>query len=285
LIRGKITVVMPAYNEARHIIANLLETVNTLSAFEYDFEVIVVDDGSPDKTFLHAARLLSTHPETIRVVHYDANHGKGNALMCGATFARGDYIVFMDADMDLHPSQLPLFFGIMEATDADVVIGSKRHPLSNVKYPRRRRLYSWAYYNFVKLLFGLPVKDTQTGLKVFKRQVIDSVFSRVLAKRFAFDLEVLANAHHRGFKIESAPVTLEFQRVAGRIHWGDIFRIFVDTLAIFYRLRILRYYDRPGVPESIQMLSSIARELRPEHVRLDGLPGYPSAPLSDGLAS
>src|SRR5947209_2837101 len=125
---GSISVIMPAYNEARHIARNLLEVVETLSSFEYDFEVIVVDDGSPDKTYLEAAKLLSTHPERVRVMHYDQNRGKGNALICGASFARGDYVVLLDADMDLHPSQLPVLFGIMDAQNADVVIGSKRHP-------------------------------------------------------------------------------------------------------------------------------------------------------------
>lgn len=241
---GKVSVIMPAYNEARHIVKNLVEAVDTLSGFEYDYEIIVVDDGSPDQTYLEAAKLLSTHPELVRVVHYDENRGKGNALICGTSFARGDTIVFLDADMDLHPSQLPVLFGIMDSSGADVVIGSKRHPASVVNYPLKRRIYSSVYYTFIRLLFGLPVKDTQTGLKVFKREVLDRVFPRVLVKRFAFDIEVLANAHHLGYKIADAPVTLEFQRGAfGRIKAVDIYKIILDTLAIFYRMHIIKYYD------------------------------------------
>ncbi len=242
---GKISVIMPAYNEARHIVKNLLEVVDTLAVFGYDFEVIVVDDGSPDKTYLEAVKLLSTHPELVRVVHYDENRGKGNALICGTTFAKGEYVVFLDADMDLHPSQLPVLFGIMDAENADVVIGSKRHPASIVNYPWHRRMGSWAYYSLIKLLFGLPVKDTQTGLKIFKRAVLARVFPRILVKRFAFDIEVLANVHHLGYKIVDAPVTLEFQRgTFGRIKPRDIYRIMLDTAAIFYRMRIINYYDR-----------------------------------------
>lgn len=246
---GKISVIMPAYNEARHIVANLLEVVETLAGFDYDFEVILVDDGSPDKTYLEAAKLLSTHPERVRVVHYDENRGKGNALICGAGFARGDYVVFLDADMDLHPSQLPELFGIMDAQNADVVIGSKRHPLSKVNYPLHRRVTSWCYYTLIRLLFGLPIKDTQTGIKVFKHEVLARVFPRVLVKRFAFDIEVLANAYRLGYKIVDAPVTLEFQRGAfGRIRPRDIYYIMMDTAAIFYRMHIIKYYD--GVAES-----------------------------------
>jgi glycosyltransferase involved in cell wall biosynthesis len=245
VLAGKISVVMPAYNEARHIVSNLLETVKTLSECAYDFEVIVVDDGSPDGTYLEAAKLLSSHPELVRVVHYAENQGKGNALMCGAWFARGEYIVFLDADMDLHPVQLPTLIELMETQKADVVIGSKWHRFSRVNYPWQRRLYSMAYYTLIRLMFGLPVKDTQTGLKVFKRAVIERVFPRILVKRFAFDIEVLANAHRLGYKIVDAPVTIRFQRKFPRIHFRDIRLILTDTLAIFYRMHILHYYDRP----------------------------------------
>ncbi|HTV74558.1 MAG TPA: glycosyltransferase [Candidatus Acidoferrales bacterium] len=241
----KISVVMPAYNEARHIVRNLLETVDTLQASGHDFEVIVVDDGSPDKTYLEAAKLLSSHPEVVRVVHYQVNQGKGNALMCGSWFARGEIVVFLDADMDLHPSQLAGFFDLLEREKVDAVIGSKRHRLSKVDYPFSRRCISFVYYSLIRLLFGLPVKDTQTGIKVFRREVLDRVFPRVLAKRFAFDIEVLANAHRMGYKIIDAPVQLEFRRgTFGRIRAKDITNITLDTLAIFYRMHILRYYDR-----------------------------------------
>jgi len=240
----RISVVMPAYNEATHIVENLRETVKTLDELGYDFEIVLVDDGSPDQTYLYAAAVLTDHPDVVRVIHYDENRGKGNALVCGAWYARGDYIAFLDADMDLHPAQLPTFFDIMKAENADVVIGSKRHPLSRVNYPRKRRLYSTVYYGIIRALFGLPVRDTQTGLKVFRREVVQRVFPRILAKRFAFDIEVLANVHRLGYKIVDAPVTLEFQRPFGRIHWSDIRNILLDTGAIFYRMYILRYYDR-----------------------------------------
>jgi glycosyltransferase involved in cell wall biosynthesis len=236
---------MPAYNEAVHIVPNLLETVETLSEAGYDFEVIVVDDGSADGTYLEAAKLLSSHPELVRVIHYAKNQGKGNALMCGAWFARGAYVVFLDADMDLHPVQLPTLIELMETQAADVVIGSKRHPLSKVNYPWHRRLYSMVYYSLIRIMFGLPVKDTQTGLKIFKRSVIEDVFPRILVKRFAFDIEVLANAHRLGYKIVDAPVTILFQRKFGRLRYQDVRAILTDTLAIFYRMHILRYYDRP----------------------------------------
>lgn len=256
MLQGKVSVIMPAFNESAHIVQNLKETVETLSSLNYDFEVLLVDDGSPDNTYLRAAVVLLDHPEFVRIVRYDENRGKGNALICGSTFAQGDYVVFLDADMDLHPSQLPVFFEIMAALNADAVIGSKRHPGSNVNYPLMRRVYSVVYYAMVRLLFGLPVRDTQTGLKLFRKAVLDEVFPRVLAKRFAFDIELLANAHRLGYRIVEAPVTLDFKRLTGRVNIRDAYHVFLDTIAIFYRMKIRRYYDRPAASAA-----SAAREL------------------------
>jgi len=265
LFTGKLSVVMPAYNESASIVKNVAEAVETLSGFGYDYEIVVVDDGSVDDTHSHAVQIAAQYGPKVRVVRYDDNRGKGGALICGTTYTTGDYIAFLDADMELHPEQLPLFLEILLAREADVVIGSKRHPLSNVQYPRIRRLYSAGYFALVWLLFGLPLRDTQTGLKLFRRRVLQDVFPRVLVKRFAFDIEVLANAHRLGYKIVDAPVTLRFGRKYGRITLDDIWTILVDTLAIFYRLRLLHYYDH--VPScSLAALRSrvAAHELIPD---------------------
>lgn len=235
-VPGKVSVIMPAYNEAESIQTNLRETARTLELFGYEYEIILVDDGSPDNTHLAASEVIE-YAGRVRVVRYDRNRGKGGALACGVAFSLGEIIVFLDADMDLHPEQLPTFFGIMESQEADVVIGSKRHPLSNVSYPWQRRLYSAGYYTLVRLLFGLPVKDTQTGLKVFKRRVLETVLPYVHSRRFAFDIELLARAHRHGFKIVDAPVTLQFKRPFGRIGLKHAIGIGMETLLIWSRLR------------------------------------------------
>jgi glycosyltransferase involved in cell wall biosynthesis len=240
-----LSILMPAYNEANSIAGNVCETVETMRALGIDFEIVVIDDGSMDGTDAAASAALRAWPDRVRVVRCSRNEGKGNALICGAWYSKGEYIAFLDADMDLHPEQLASFFTIMEARNADVVIGSKFHPDSKVDYPFLRRIYSFFYYMLVRALFGLPVRDTQTGIKLFKRGVLELVLPRILVKRFAFDLELLANAHHFGYRIVEAPVTLNFKRVCSRLRFSAVWNVFLDTLAIFYRMRILRYYDRP----------------------------------------
>jgi glycosyltransferase involved in cell wall biosynthesis len=240
-----LSILMPAYNEAHSIAENVCETVETMQALGIDFEILVIDDGSMDGTHAAASNVLKTWPEHVRVVRCARNEGKGNALICGACYSKGDRVAFLDADMDLHPEQLARFLEIMEARSADAVIGSKFHPDSKVDYPRVRRLYSFLYYLLVRALFGLPVRDTQTGIKLFKRPVLQHVLPRILVKRFAFDLELLANIHHFGYRIVEAPVTVNFKRLCSRLRFTAVWNVFLDTLAIFYRMRILRYYDRP----------------------------------------
>ncbi|HEY1867663.1 MAG TPA: glycosyltransferase family 2 protein [Candidatus Cybelea sp.] len=240
-----LSILMPAYNEAQSIAENVCETVETMRALGIDFEIIVIDDGSMDGTHTAASHALRAWPERVRVVRCTRNEGKGNALICGALYSKGDLVAFLDADMDLHPEQLAGFFTVMEARNADAVIGSKFHPDSKVDYPPVRRVYSFFYYMLVRALFGLPVRDTQTGIKLFRRPVLERVLPRILVKRFAFDLELLANVHHFGYRIVEAPVTVNFKRVCSRLRLRAVWNVFLDTLAIFYRMRILRYYDRP----------------------------------------
>lgn len=244
---GKLSVIMPAFNEADGVSHNLRSTIAALQALRYDFEIVLVDDGSHDHTWREASTLLGEYGSIVRIVRYDCNKGKGHALMCGVREASGDFVAFLDADGELEAAQLPEFFRVMNQENVDIVVGSKLHQRSQVtNYPLRRRLWSFGYYFIVRLLFGLPVRDTQTGLKLFRAVVLRRVFPKVLVKRFAFDVEILALARHLGYAMAEAPVTVTFSRSFSRVNLGDVYAVLVDTFAIFYRLHILRYYDRVG---------------------------------------
>jgi glycosyltransferase involved in cell wall biosynthesis len=235
---------MPAYNEEVHIHSSIQETLKTVDRFGCEYEVIVVDDGSKDRTYEEIMKAASSN-DKVKVVQYDDNVGKGFALLQGFKYASGDLIVFLDADMDLHPGQIQMLFDYMRIYDADAVIGSKRHPQSEVNYPWRRKIISNIYYVVIRTLFDLPIRDSQTGLKIFKYEPLKKAVSRILIKKYAFDLEILVNLHHLGYRIVSAPVVLNFnRRTWGRIGLRDIYNTAIDTLAIFYRLRILKYYDK-----------------------------------------
>lgn len=245
LFKDKISIIMPAYNEGSHIYQNLKETYRVFKRAKINFEIILVSDGSSDNTYREAKRAAVDFSNII-AVNLSSNDGKGNALKEGFRYSTGDFIVFLDADLDLHPEQLHYMLRVMRDEQAEVVIGSKHHSETRLNYPASRKLFSKIYALILRILFNLPLKDTQTGLKVFKREVLDKVFPVVLCKRYAFDVELLANAHRLGYKVIEAPVILNFNREMkwGRIGLKDIYHLGIDTLAIFYRMYILRYYDR-----------------------------------------
>ncbi len=237
-----ISVILPAYNEGTKIGDVIEETVKALDNTASDWEIVVVDDGSEDSTPT-IVKEFAENDGRIKVFSYEKNKGKGFALKYGFEHSRGDIVVFMDADLDLHPRQIKKFIEIMNKEGADIVIGSKRHPESTVSYPIKRRVLSDIYFLMVKILFNLNVKDTQVGLKLFRRKVLRDVMPRILVKRYAFDVEVLANAVKRGYKIVEAPVEITFN-YDSRINWKAIWNMFVDTLAVAYRMYIKKYYDR-----------------------------------------
>ena len=240
---GKVSVLMPVYNEGMVIEKSIKETIKTFDEFGCEYEIIAIDDGSTDNSLEIISRIAVQYHNII-IKRNRLNYGKGRALKTGFRSTRGDYVVFLDADMDMHPAQLQTFFDIMRLDDADVVIGSKRHPNSKLIYPLQRRLISSVYFFLIKLFFGLPINDTQTGLKIFKREVLERVFPRILVKKFAYDLEILVNAHNLGYKIAEAPVVINFRKKMGGIGMRSIYTTWVDTMAIWYRLYILKYYER-----------------------------------------
>jgi len=241
-INGKITVIMPAFNEAEVIERNVKETIITFDNFNVDFEIIIIDDGSTDETWKKIKDLESKF-QNVKATRNMKNYGKGRALKKGFRFAKGEYVVFLDSDIDLHPAQLETFFDIMKLDDSDVVIGSKRHPNSKLNYPLQRRIISSIYFFFIKILFGLPIRDTQTGLKLFKYNVLKEVFPKVVVKSFAFDLEILAYANRLGYKIAEAPVFIDSKREFSRIGFKDMFNAGIDTFRVFYRMYFAKKYD------------------------------------------
>ncbi len=242
-LNAKISVIVPAYNEGKTLKNSLEEIVKTFDEFDCDYEIILIDDGSQDNTLSEAIKVAEIHKK-IRVKRNLKNYGKGRALKKAFRYVRGEYVVFLDADLDLHPGQVSTLFDILRLDEADVVIGSKLHPNSQVEYPLSRKLVSLIYFLIIKILFGLPLRDTQTGLKIFKRDVLGKVLPKILVKKFAFDLEILANVQRLGYKIAEAPVVLKQQRKYGRLGWSAMWQTGWDTLAIFYRMFILRYYDK-----------------------------------------
>jgi glycosyltransferase involved in cell wall biosynthesis/O-antigen/teichoic acid export membrane protein len=244
-----LSVVLPCHNAAGglgRVLDELLEQLEPAGSFE----IIVVSDGSTDET-PEIARSLETHG--VRVLEYPLRQGKGHALQVGLREARGRYVAFCDSDGDIAVDAMQAFLKLVELYDPDVIVGSKRHPLSDVYYPPLRRLLSWTYQKLTWLLFGVNVRDTQTGFKLIRRDVLAAVLPRLFEKRYAFDLEFLVAARRVGFKrVFEAPVKIEY-RFASQVNVRATLGIFVDTLAIFYRNYILNSYRPLREPASNEL--------------------------------
>lgn len=243
-VDGMLSVVMPAYNEEKLIYQSIMTTIDILSGFIKDFEIVVVNDGSKDRTKSEILRAIKKDGR-VRMVSSDKNRGKGNAIISGVSQADGAYIAFVDADLELNPAQLEGYLTEMLTKKLDVVIGCKFHKDSQLNYPLKRKIISMGYYMMLLVLFHLNVKDTQTGLKVFRAEAIKPVAHLIRTQGFAYDIELLVAVNRRGFKIGQMPVKVEHvrDRETKRIGLKDVWRTFQDTWKIFGRVYFKHYYD------------------------------------------
>jgi len=237
-----LSVIVPAYN-CKTIYRDLTTLKKYLEDLGRPYEIICVVDGRKTRSDHTIEIARKTKNNGIKVCFYPENKGKGYAIRYGMARAKGGIIAFIDAGSDLHAKGIGLALEHMKWYDADVIIGSKRHHASKVIYPWRRKVLSFLVQKATRFFFGLNVSDTQTGLKVFKRKVLVKVLPRLMVKRWAFDLEMLAVANHLGFKkIYESPVEISYN-FQSNIGVTAVENFAIDYLAIIYRTHILHYYD------------------------------------------
>jgi glycosyltransferase involved in cell wall biosynthesis len=223
---------MPAY-QLESTISDNIERVASVVADWDSTEIIVIDDGSTDDTHGFADKTAAEH-NIVTVISYQTNRGKGGALKEGFNVAEGSTIVFLDADLDLPPEQLPLFLDEFAHTGADVIVGAKRSAMVSGRYPALRKMLSVTFAAVNRLLFGLPVHETQTGLKAFKREVLERPLRDLETAGYAFDLELLVRIRKAGGTMAEAPVTLAEGSSKG-LSLVTVWEIGRDTLRIWWR--------------------------------------------------
>jgi len=247
-----LSVIVPVYKKEKTIKKEITELADYLESLNYNFEILPVVDGTELDKSLNSLEKIKD--ERIKPLGYIKNEGKGQAIRHGMKYAKGDVIAFIDSGKDLSYSGLGLALEHMKWYEADIIIGSKMHPASKVEYPLIRRFFMYGYLLGIKILFGfgIKIKDTQTGLKVFKKSVINKILDRMVVKRFCFDIEMLVVAHKLGFKkIYMSPVELDPEALKGSsvvmsskfFSDNGIFKFITDTIAVWFRLNILGYYN------------------------------------------
>jgi glycosyltransferase involved in cell wall biosynthesis len=226
------------YNEEIYIEDTLGTLDLAVKGKEVEYEIVVVDDGSKDKTYMKALQYAGRNSH-VKVIRYSRNNGKGFAIKAGVMQSTGDVIIFIDGDMEINLNTISNYVKALE--NADIVIASKSHPDSKVSMPLPRKILSQTFNILVRILIDFHLKDTQVGLKVMKRSAVADIFPFLAVKRYAFDVELLALANLLGLKTVQMPVTL---KLSSSFKAKEVWRMFLDLLGIAYRLRVIRWYQR-----------------------------------------
>ena len=200
----KISLVVPAYNEEKLIVSSLKNILTYMIKNKYNFEVIVVDDGSKDKT---KEKVRSIKDKHVKLLSYKPNKGKGHAVKIGMLAAKGDLLLFLDADLSTPIEEIEKFIPLTK--NYDVVIASRALKESQIKVhqPFYRELIGKVFNKMVQLLAVWGIKDTQCGFKMFTKKAANIIFKRQRIYGWAFDVELLFIAKKYRLKIKEMPVT------------------------------------------------------------------------------
>lgn len=202
----KISIIVPAYNEALRILPSLDRVFAYMDAHHPDYEVLVIDDGSSDGTADVVKQRFGARSE-LRVLGYGGNRGKGYAVRYGGLHAQGELVVFSDADFSTPIDEVEKVLAALQVGN-DLVIASRAHSQATIE--ERQPFYREGvgkFFNFLVRLFILPAfRDTQCGFKAFRREPMLPVLQEQQIDGFAFDVEMIALAQARGLRITEVPV-------------------------------------------------------------------------------
>jgi len=203
----RLSVIFPCYNEESRLPATLTRARDYLSSTGLSYEILIVDDGSADGTVAVAEAAAALDPR-LRVLAYQPNRGKGAAVAHGACQARGEWVLFSDADLSTPLEELERFLPLL-AEGCDVVIGSRglRESHLKVRQPWWRERAGRVMNFLIRRLSGLSYPDTQCGFKLFSRRAARNIFPCLTVQRWMFDVEVLIIARKLGYRVVDLPVT------------------------------------------------------------------------------
>jgi len=237
-----LSIVIPAYNEESRLGATLTKVCEYIRDARPDTELIVVDDGSSDRTAEVAQTELAKWPDVASsVIRYEQNRGKGHAVRKGFEEATGAVALFSDADLSTPITEVPKLVDPILNDEIDVAFGSRAldRSLIGVHQPWRREQGGKVFNLLVRTLTGLPFWDTQCGFKAFNMEKFRPLLGKMTIDRFGFDVEFLYAAYHNGLRLKEIPVRWNHCE-------GTKVSIFRDSVRMFAEVRQIRKNGRSG---------------------------------------
>lgn len=239
-----VSIIIPAYNEEHRIPSTLKKIVEYCNSHVQQFEIIVVDDGSTDRTSQATKDCFLNESFSVgKVLGYRKNRGKGAAIQYGVEHAIGDYILFSDADLSTPIEELDRFFDILISNpEIDIVIGSRAEHSSNIleKQPFYREWMGRVFNVIVRLLLKIEFLDTQCGFKLFSKKAAHKIFPMLSISGFSFDVEVIILAKNLGFLIRQVPITWVNDSRSSVSLLGSSLEMFFDVIRIWNKHCLIR---------------------------------------------
>lgn|GEM_PF-560081 len=263
ILQQSISVILPAYNEEENIAKTAAQAVSCLESLARDWEIIIVNDGSLDKT-AEIITAVSKQDARIRVIHHESNRGYGAALKSGIQLAGKDLIFFCDSDLQFHLSEMILLLVWIE--QYDIVVGFR----ANRRDPLYRRINAWGWNILVRLILGLKVKDIDCAFKLFRSIVFKAV--KIDAVGAMVNTDILMQASRMGFKIKEVPVT-HFPRLNGKATGANfkvILKAFAELFQLYHKLKRIRHIVRDD-PNLGRPLPINRPDRGKRIIRLDGI--------------
>lgn len=229
----RLSIIIPSYNEEKRLSKTLISVDNYLKKQNYDYEILVVNDGSKDNTVKIANELKKTI-KNLRIIDNQENHGKGYVVRQGMIEAKGDYRLFSDADNSTSIDHIERMWPWFEK-GYDVVIGSRdvKGSILNPPQPWFRRVIFGNGFKFIrKIIIGLWfINDTQCGFKCFSKKAAENIFSMARVDGFAFDVEILKIAKRFNYKIKEVPIVW-INDLESKVKLKHVFKMFVEMLKL-----------------------------------------------------
>jgi len=244
----KISIILPAYNEEKRIPRCLERILSYCNEKEWDYEVIVAEDGSTDNT-VKIVKDFASKDGRIKLLSFTERLGKGGAIKNAMFHATKDYVCFMDVDLSADVAELERLIPFVN--HYEIIIGSRRlrGNLPPIESPFYRKIFSSLYSKFFRILFRMPIHDTQCGFKLFKTSVVSKLFKEIHTTGFAFDAEILVKASWLSLRIKEVPIIWKHDPATNISVHKQIREMGNSILQIWYESHLLWLQNKSTYPE------------------------------------